>query len=335
MRQTIKSERDISIDILRAIAFFGLVTVHINPPAWICQLRSFDVPMMVFLAGVSYCLSCPKKIPYLSYIRKRFLRIIIPTWIFLLFYNLLIRHTTLPSTLLQLNLLTGWYVWIMRVFFIIALFAPLVIRTIRSLSVSQFLFAIVLVLIFNELLANVLVGGFVGDNSNIRVIFMMNLPYLLLFSLGVFINRLSDKILYSIGFASLTIYIIMASLYYVNCGMYVSTSVEKYPPQLYYLSYAILWIVVLWQVRFTIVYIMNVVKLKRLLCFVGSHTMWLYFYHIIVLNYVMSIPQSMIRFLIVVIISLFITCVQHKVIGFLLPYLSRRTGYYVRTVFDG
>ena len=46
--------RDYSIDILRFIELSGIILVHIEPAAFWCQLRSFDVPQMVLLSGVSY-----------------------------------------------------------------------------------------------------------------------------------------------------------------------------------------------------------------------------------------------------------------------------------------
>lgn len=51
-------ERDKSIDVLRAIALTGMIIIHISPTiGWISEIRSFDVPLMVFLSGVSYTLS--------------------------------------------------------------------------------------------------------------------------------------------------------------------------------------------------------------------------------------------------------------------------------------
>lgn len=46
-------KRDFSIDILRWLAITGIILVHIQPSIFWAQLRSFDVPMMVFLSA--YC----------------------------------------------------------------------------------------------------------------------------------------------------------------------------------------------------------------------------------------------------------------------------------------
>lgn len=49
--------RDFSIDILRAIALMGIICVHIRPSSFWAELRNFDVPMMVFLSGISFAIS--------------------------------------------------------------------------------------------------------------------------------------------------------------------------------------------------------------------------------------------------------------------------------------
>lgn len=48
-------KRDRSIDLLRFIALTGIVIVYIHPSEFWTQLRNFDVPLMVFLSGVSLC----------------------------------------------------------------------------------------------------------------------------------------------------------------------------------------------------------------------------------------------------------------------------------------
>lgn len=54
-------DRDESLDILRSIAFIGLIIAHVNPPVFLMQLRNFDVPMMVFISGVAFAMSPGRK----------------------------------------------------------------------------------------------------------------------------------------------------------------------------------------------------------------------------------------------------------------------------------
>lgn len=128
--------RDESIDILRFIALTGLIIIYIDPYSlWVREIRNFDVPMMVFLSGVSYSMSTGKKLSYEDYVKKRIWRLIVPTWIFLVLYYVFVTICNLvfyqkfelnPLVIFSFTLLTTWYVWVIRVFFIIALLAPLV-----------------------------------------------------------------------------------------------------------------------------------------------------------------------------------------------------------------
>lgn len=52
-----KSRRDVTIDLLRFIALTCIIIAHINPSPLLFQLRNFDVPLMVFLSGVSFRIS--------------------------------------------------------------------------------------------------------------------------------------------------------------------------------------------------------------------------------------------------------------------------------------
>ena len=78
--------RNRSIDLLRFIALTGIIIAHIDPPSFWMQLRGFDVPLMVFLSGVSYRISGGNKQNYWSYAVKRFKRLILPVWVFLTIY---------------------------------------------------------------------------------------------------------------------------------------------------------------------------------------------------------------------------------------------------------
>ena len=75
--------RDKTIDLFRVIWLLAIILAHVSAPAVIFQLRNFDVVLMVLLTGVSYELSTskPKTLhQYLSYVYRRFKRLIIPTY---------------------------------------------------------------------------------------------------------------------------------------------------------------------------------------------------------------------------------------------------------------
>ena len=155
--------RDISIDILRCIALIGIVVIHCEPESlWLRQIRNFDVPLMVFLSGVSYTLSIKDENTlidggYLKFVIKRFKRLILPTWIFLGIYSILftiVTHKLIDYQFVLRNAFfyTGWYVWIIRVFFVISICAPLIYPLARKMSLSKIcVVATVTLIVYEEI----------------------------------------------------------------------------------------------------------------------------------------------------------------------------------------
>lgn len=47
-------ERDVYVDFLRALGLILLIGVHVHAPEWYVSLRSFDVPLMVFVSAMCY-----------------------------------------------------------------------------------------------------------------------------------------------------------------------------------------------------------------------------------------------------------------------------------------
>jgi len=74
------------VDLLRFIGISMFFLAHIGPPAALFQLRSFDVPLMIFVSGLSY--SGRQVVGYASFVRKRLGRLLIPLYFFLTVYFL-------------------------------------------------------------------------------------------------------------------------------------------------------------------------------------------------------------------------------------------------------
>ncbi len=47
-------ERNLYIDFMRALGLILLIGVHVNAPDWYVAVRSFDVPLMVFISAMCY-----------------------------------------------------------------------------------------------------------------------------------------------------------------------------------------------------------------------------------------------------------------------------------------
>ncbi|HID69714.1 MAG TPA: acyltransferase, partial [Desulfobacterales bacterium] len=132
MTQQTIVDRNTNLDFLRFIAISCIILAHMGIPTIIFQARNFDVPLMVLLSGISFSLYSSKSYSsYPSYLYSRFIRLIIPTWIFLVFYNSMIwaGNNDIPSTYnlcLQFSLIGGSDIgiWIIRIFFSMAIIAP-------------------------------------------------------------------------------------------------------------------------------------------------------------------------------------------------------------------
>lgn len=305
-------QRDDSIDMLRWIALTGIILVHIQPSAFWSQLRSFDVPMMVFLSA--YCFAGnPHGIKgYKSYCIKRFVRLVFPCWIFLscwfpFYYGVLGHPVDLTNMGMCYTLLTPWYFWIIRIFLLMAFIAPLISKPLSTLSPKQFYFVMVMGLVANEIFCYL-------SESYFYVVVVMTFSYLLVFIYGFSAKRLADKHILTIGWISAFVFVIIAYLLHREYGEFILVGQYKYPPHLYYLSYAFMCISFLWILRDKIMSFFNKVHLSDAVTFIGSHTMWIYLWHIPFVYALENRFNAPLRFGIVYIASIIMTCIQTYII---------------------
>ena len=124
------SHRDTRLDILRGVGLLCIILAHVGPPVLVMQLRNFDVPLMVLVSGASFSLSRTQKQDYNRYLYSRFLRLVIPTWLFLAFFfgvtffaSFLANRQfpfSVEEVLSSFALMSGiGYVWVIRVLFMI------------------------------------------------------------------------------------------------------------------------------------------------------------------------------------------------------------------------
>lgn len=316
-------ERDCSIDILRFIALSGIVLIHIEPSLFWCQLRSFDVPLMVLLSGVSYSLSFDYKMKYSLYCWKRFKRLVLPVWIYLVIYfvGYLLFYQCLPSLNIIVSyytLMTGWYVWIIRVFFIVALFAPIIYRILNRVSINGMLLGLGLLFLLFECFMNTSYSEFKGS-----VYLLMNIPYIFIFALGCRLRDISNRKIIIMLMSFFLVYILFALFYYLRYGEYLLTQVKKYPPQLYYISYALSCCFLLWIYKLKIYNILPI-KFRNICVYIGSHSMWIYLWYIPLISAVNSIEYSIIRYIIVYGLSVGITLIQNKLVVKMLKKINNQ-----------
>jgi len=285
---TTQLERNTNYDFLRFIGISCVILAHMGAPDIIFQLRNFDVPLLVLLSGMSFTqFSFKHFVSYKEYLYNRLLRLIVPTWIFLIFYNLAIYCYSgeIPESkniILQLALIGGTDVgvWIVRIFFSMSIIAPFLCRINNSIEkCSTFFFVTVAAFIIYEFFTVSSISIF--DDKFYEIIFfciLSTVAYGIIYFYGLRMETLSKKELQYCIVMSFLVFLIYLIFNYFKYQTFIETQVYKNPPRLYYISYSLF-------VSFVIVYIVkycdwfNFIKNSEIVKFIGRSTLWIYLWH--------------------------------------------------------
>ena len=283
-------KRNSNIDVLRALGLLLIILAHVHAPFSLHQFRSFDVPMMMFVSGLAMAVHPQSAIGGWVWLWKRVKRLVFPVWIFLglYFVFLFLAHKvvafhlpTFPKMVESFLLLDGiGYVWVIRVFLILAVLTPFLLIFYEKIKKNG-------IVLF---LALILWGGIQSILCYLAQ-FVMNIPaflklvyeqyflymaYAIPFLLGLHlgIRKLQSWRLY---LCLALIAVIFLFLYIFQHGLPITISPDyKYPPQSYYLVWGCFMSVVCWL----IVRKWSRILQNRFLVFVGQNTIWIYLWHI-------------------------------------------------------
>ncbi|MDI1298420.1 acyltransferase [Methylotenera sp.] len=277
------------LDLLRFIGLSMIILAHSSPGPIIFQLRNFDVPLMVLLSGAVFGISY-KGENYLAYVWKRFKRLVLPVWIFLTIYfsvtqiNLLhINKEPYEVIFNSYTLLSGiGYVWVIRVFLLVALIAPVLYWLNKKQTSSP--------IYLSGLFGIYLIYEFFAFNYSVRQInttesFTLQSIFLLVgygcvFALGLRMPLLKTKAIaflagiFLIVFATYSLYLIFKT------GGFKQTQEFKYPPTSYYFSYALFVGASLWIFSERLYAYTVELRLNRLVLFIAQNSIWIYMWHI-------------------------------------------------------
>tara|TARA_R110002012_G_scaffold18423_2_gene67699 strand:- start:117 stop:1133 length:1017 start_codon:yes stop_codon:yes gene_type:complete len=282
--------RDDRIDVLRFIGLAMIIFAHVGPPEILFQLRNFDVPLMVLVSGMAFGLSYKASESYVGYIWKRVKRLVFPVWVFLTLY-FLAQLIFYPSsnelnikTILTSYALIGGigYVWIIKVFILVAIMSPsLFFLHKRIQKDSSYFFLILVFFLFYELiryLALPYIKDGVGQIASLVVLYLI--PFSIIFSIGLRMLRMSKAQLISLSFFSLVVFVIVGFCLFVYNGEIVPTQRFKYPPSIYYFSYAVFVSGFLWVYSESISNAIEKLRIKKVVLFLASNSIWVYLWHI-------------------------------------------------------
>jgi len=319
--------RDKKIDLLRFIGLSSLIMVHIDCPGWLFQLLNFSVPLIVIASAMAMSYTQWKG-DYWSYVIKRIKRLFFPVWLFLTFYFIFLKVTNLaPNYLTFQNIIdnytisnNGGFMWIIRVFLLVALVAPFIAQLDRKIKSNRKYLAILLVgyLLYEGLMH---LSAFVGDGALKEFInFYVDyaLGYGMIFALGMRIRKLSTKELWFVGGFAMIVFVILGAYHFVQEGHFVQTQKFKYPPSAYYVSYAIVACLITWALvdKFVGTLVTMNIWIESAVMFIAQNTLWLYFWHTIALfvSYRMHEQNFLMKYFVVYGLSILAVFIQNKIV---------------------
>lgn len=317
------TKRLLNIDILKFIGIICIIIAHTNPPKILFQIRNFDVILMCIIS-IFLFFNSNKKEKYISYIKKRFIRLVIPTWIFLTIFfilNYFFKYNNynisniIGSYILQDNSINTilpsiGYVWIIRIFLLVAILLPIFNILKNKLDFNiLFIFTILIYLIY-EILCSL--GVF--NNSIIQYLFAYIIPCFLLICITYLIKESNNKRLLLISFILLIIFIIEVILLYIKYGYFIETQTLKYPFRYYYLTYALLISTILIYI-FRHDNITNIIY-NKFIGFISKHSLWIYLWHILFLQ-IIKFKEWYINFILILVLSVLVTYIQSIIVSFL------------------
>ncbi|MDE6483967.1 MAG: acyltransferase [Duncaniella sp.] len=277
------AERDTYIDFLRAIGLILLIGVHVNAPDWYVPMRSFDVPLMVFVSCLCYK---PLRGGYLAYGWKRFKRIYYPVATFLVIFFVMswlychllgkpqLKLTKVAGSFLLLNWPSIGYVWIMRVFLMMALIVPLLYSCVKKAGVVMTGIAVLGIILVQHFLVEAVAGI---DNKIVRYAVDETVLYAFGYSsvavFGLKIRNFSSRGLYA--FLAITGCLIL--VFISRQGWTFDPQEYKYPPQSLYLLYGVFGSGLMWSLRPLLARYTK----GKVFTYLSEQSMWLYLWHII------------------------------------------------------
>ncbi|AFZ27651.1 acyltransferase family protein [Cylindrospermum stagnale PCC 7417] len=346
LEQTQSAKRDIRFDILKTISILCIILAHVIPEDKILfHLRNFDVPLMVITSGtLFYYSNNNREYSLFLYLQRRIPRLIAPVWFFLSFYFILtylifsLLNKNYPFSLQEIIngfiLLNGTadgtgYVWIIRVFMIMAIISTSILNLYRAcqgkrlflilLLVSYLCYEVTFKLVENIKLENKLALSFINSY------FLYLIPYGCLFGLGITLPKMSRKLIASIAGIFSIVFSLLAIYYYYKQGVMLFPQNFKYPPRLYYLSYGIFMSMLAFLVVDKLCVNYNLSEdrnfVMKTIVFISSSTLWIYLWHILFLFYWKKLVSGflptitnnfVISFMVISCVSITVTYVQKK-----------------------
>ena len=270
-----------------------IILAHVNPPPFVFQLRNFDVPLMVLVSGAAFATSFVRE-AYTTYVWKRIKRLLFPVWIFLTVYFVCLYGMSAMGWPIRLPdpqvittsylLLSGiGYVWIIRVFLLVALAAPAIHRFDEDTPSNQHFFLILGVIYIAYELILIRVQHYISTSTGgtfVEYTVFYLIPYAIVFAVGIRLLKLSRSNIFYVALTAITVFLTLMLINWYELRKLIPTQQFKYPPSAYYLSYALYVSCLVWLSTESGLKSVRRLGLLALIMFIGRNSLWIYLWHI-------------------------------------------------------
>ncbi len=307
-------KRDYRIDVLKLIGLLCIILAHSNVDGIIFQLRNFDVVLLVTISA-HLGLKSSNKDSYYNYLKKRFWRLVVPTWVFLMFFfitNYLFGFCYVDKKILFSSLVLKkgiGYVWVIRIYLIISILVP--IYKFFDIKIGKKNHTLLTFIIY--LLYEIMCHYRLLSNDLIDYLLAYIIPCYMLIGISTQLFDKKSKKNVIICIISFLVFVVLGIYFYFKTGEFKPTQFMKYPFRLYYLSYGIL-------ISSMLIIFMNNKKnyntlSNRIIQFVSNHSLWIYLWHILVIfilkKYTLNWQTT---FIIIVLFSFILAYIQSIII---------------------
>lgn len=281
--------RDLYIDLLRFLGLSLIILAHINSPMGLHQFRCFDVPLMLFVSGLTA--SSSRHYRYVDYVTNRTKRLIIPVWMFLAAYLPIlyfVQFKFLPEQYLTGEMIVRsfllldnsiGYVWIIRIFLIVMLATPFILKLNNRIeNIRLFVFVIVAAVFALE---GIHLIGVQCDKESVASfvvvdIIQYGIAYSIPFMLGVRCRNAEKKEQHKLLAFVIVVFTVSLVYYVFSYGLPIRITPNfKTPPHSYYIIYGCFVSVLLWQMKTKISKWLT----NKYFILLGQNTIWIYLWH--------------------------------------------------------
>lgn len=295
--------RDLHIDLLRSIGLMLIIIAHSKAPNLINEIRSFDVPLMLFISGLVYSDKTIKG--YKLFYTHRLQRLVLPVWGFISLFLIslytmqyLLHSGHVKSIELYIGTLlmldpeySIGYTWIIRVFLLIMLITPILINLNKRLQrITSFLLSLFFLIVALSISLHISKSI---DSYYIKASYDMIFPYLFAYSIpflmGLHLRNASSKeLMVFSALALISIILLLVLTPSFNISSY------KFPPHPVFITYGVSASIIIWQLRGIWGRLLQS-KMSQPLIFTGQNTIWIYLWHIPFVYFLYGIEFSWLK----------------------------------------